>query len=127
MWGLTRRQWAVLGAVMFINYVVFVSLAVSIVLGGPTTPTPTWTPWPTFTPTITATPTPVLMPTLPVAPTPSPTPTVEYLLHRVQAGETLSTIAARYGVTVEAIKAANGLTGDLIWVGQELRIPAQKR
>jgi nucleoid-associated protein YgaU len=44
--------------------------------------------------------------------------------HTVQRGETLASIAAVYGVTVEAIVAANGITDpDLIAVGQELVIP----
>jgi len=41
----------------------------------------------------------------------------------VQPGDTLFSIAVRFGTTVEAIKAANGLTSDLIYVGQTLRIP----
>ena len=40
------------------------------------------------------------------------------------AGETLFSIALRYGVTVEAIKATNGLGTDFILVGQRLAIPA---
>jgi len=45
-------------------------------------------------------------------------------VHVVQAGETLSVIAARYGVTVEAIVAANGLVDpDVLRVGQRLAIP----
>jgi murein DD-endopeptidase MepM/ murein hydrolase activator NlpD len=43
----------------------------------------------------------------------------------VQAGDTLLAIAARFGVTVEAILAANGLDdANYIVVGQELVIPA---
>lgn len=41
----------------------------------------------------------------------------------VQRGDTLFRIARRYGVTVAALKAANGLTRDLIYPGQVLRIP----
>ena len=44
--------------------------------------------------------------------------------HVVQAGETLYSIASRYGVTVEAIMAANDLTNaNYIYVGQRLVIP----
>jgi LysM repeat protein len=46
--------------------------------------------------------------------------------HVVQRGETLSSIARRYGTSVSAIVAANGLrNANLIWVGQRLRIPAK--
>ncbi len=45
-------------------------------------------------------------------------------VHVVQWGETLSLIASRYGVTVEAILAANGLADpNFIYVGQRLVIP----
>lgn len=44
--------------------------------------------------------------------------------HVVQKGETLSLIAKRYGVTVDAIMAANGLANaNIIGVGQALVIP----
>ena len=43
----------------------------------------------------------------------------------VKSGETLSQIARRFGVTVQAIVTANGLTNpNLIWAGQNLIIPA---
>lgn len=41
----------------------------------------------------------------------------------VQPGDTLFTIAQRFGTTVEALKAANGLSSDFIYVGQRLTIP----
>ncbi|MFL5539481.1 MAG: LysM peptidoglycan-binding domain-containing protein, partial [Longimicrobiaceae bacterium] len=44
--------------------------------------------------------------------------------HTVAAHETLYGIARRYGVTVDALKAANRLTGDALRVGQTLVIPA---
>ena len=44
--------------------------------------------------------------------------------HIVQSGESLSMIARRYGVTVEALMSANGLSNaNLIQVGQSLTIP----
>jgi LysM repeat protein len=46
-------------------------------------------------------------------------------IHVVEWGETLELIAARYGVTVEAVMAANGLTDpNYVYVGQRLVIPA---
>ncbi|MBM3190608.1 MAG: LysM peptidoglycan-binding domain-containing protein, partial [Chloroflexi bacterium] len=44
-------------------------------------------------------------------------------VHVVKAGETLFSIAQRYGVTVAALRAANGLKGSTIYVGQTLRLP----
>lgn len=44
------------------------------------------------------------------------------ITYTVQAGDSLWRIAQRYGTTVDAIKRLNGLTGDLITVGQILRI-----
>lgn len=43
--------------------------------------------------------------------------------HVVQRGETLGTIATRYGVTVSALMQANRLTSDRIYAGQTLAIP----
>ncbi len=45
----------------------------------------------------------------------------------VQPGDTLSTIAARFGTTVAALKAWNGLAGDLIWAGQSLAVNGEAR
>jgi LysM repeat protein len=45
--------------------------------------------------------------------------------HVVQRGETLYSIARRYGTSVSAIVSANGLRNpNYIWAGQRLRIPA---
>lgn len=43
--------------------------------------------------------------------------------YTVVQGDTLTSIAQRFGTSVSAIKAANGLTSDLIYVGQVLVIP----
>ncbi|MDT0617737.1 N-acetylmuramoyl-L-alanine amidase [Salinisphaera sp. P385] len=44
-------------------------------------------------------------------------------MHEVRPGETLSGIAARYGVSVADIRQANQLSRDVIRIGAELRIP----
>lgn len=43
--------------------------------------------------------------------------------YSVQRGDTLSHIARRYGIKVSAIKQANGMSTDVIRVGQKLAIP----
>lgn len=44
--------------------------------------------------------------------------------HRVAAGDTLSTIAARYSVSVSALKSHNGIANaDFIRIGQQLSLP----
>ncbi len=53
-----------------------------------------------------------------------PSTFAEGQIHIVQRGDNLSRIATRYGVTVQAIEAANGLHNDFIYVGQSLIIPA---
>jgi len=59
-------------------------------------------------------------------PVPLPTPTQpQYTIHVVQPGENLFRIALRYGTTVQAIMAANGLTDYNIHVGQQLRVLIQ--
>lgn len=42
--------------------------------------------------------------------------------HKVKTGDTLFNISKKYGTTVDALKRANGLTSDLIRVGQSLRL-----
>jgi len=98
-----------------------------IILPEATEPVSTPTTAPTTVPQVTETP-------LPPSPTPTaapvetptalPTATPGVMVHTVSFGETLFSIAQAYGVTVEAIAAANGLTYPyLIYVGQELVIP----
>ncbi|WP_300773592.1 LysM peptidoglycan-binding domain-containing protein, partial [uncultured Acetatifactor sp.] len=48
-----------------------------------------------------------------------------YTEYTVRPGDSLWQIARRYGTTVEAIKSLNGLTSDLLSIGQVLRIPAR--
>lgn len=43
--------------------------------------------------------------------------------YRVRSGDTLSTVAGRNGITMQALKQANGLDTDILRVGQVLTIP----
>ncbi len=103
------------------------------------TPTPTETPsnTPTVTATTTKTPTstrtPILLVTNTFAPsqTPSPTPDVcvpqrpdRWQTYRIQAGDTLSGLAASRGVLLSRVMAVNCLVdAGFIVVGQELFLP----
>lgn len=46
-----------------------------------------------------------------------------YFEYTVQSGDTLWLISRRYGTTVDEIKRLNGLSGDMLSIGQVLRIP----
>jgi LysM repeat protein len=48
------------------------------------------------------------------------------VLYVVKSGDTLSSIAKAKGTTVKSLKAANGLSGDRILAGTELKIPEAK-
>ncbi|MCO6477522.1 MAG: LysM peptidoglycan-binding domain-containing protein [Phaeodactylibacter sp.] len=54
-------------------------------------------------------------------PAPAPTPQVP-AYHTVAKGDTLYNISRRYNTTVESLKALNGLTSNLISIGQVLRV-----
>jgi LysM repeat protein len=85
----------------------------------PPTMTPTVTP--TALPTAQATPTPA-----PYTPEPTATPTLEPtpVVHTIAAGETLISIARKYGVSVQAIQEVNGITDPrTLRVSQKIRIP----
>lgn len=80
---------------------------------GAVQPTPTPTPFlRTPTPTPTAT------------PTPPPTPTLAPMVYIVQAGDTIFSIASRFGTTADALCTYNNLPDcTIIHPGQELLIP----
>jgi LysM repeat protein len=82
-------------------------------------------PGPEASPEAEATVTPVPATATPVAEATETTTAagVEGITYTVRWGDTLLSIAQMHGTTVDAIKAANGLTSDFIIVGQELIIP----
>lgn len=45
--------------------------------------------------------------------------------HTVTRGETLSGIAAKYGVSMDTLRDLNNLKRDVVWVGQRLKVPAK--
>jgi LysM repeat protein len=55
--------------------------------------------------------------------TPAPPSPASPQYHKVVSGDTLYSLANRYGTTVPDLKRTNGLTGDSIRKGQTLRIP----
>jgi len=93
-----------------------------VVTPQPTTDTtPGSTPLPSATPTLRVTATaPVTPPAATATPTLTPTP----IIHVVQEGETLLSIAFDYGVNLQALQTINGIENpQLLRVGQSLIIP----
>lgn len=86
-------------------------------------PLPSVAPSPSTEPSSTVEPSPSVVPTPTPVVTPTPAPAATPVTYIVQAGDTLNSIAARFGTTAQAIMAANGLTSDLIHPGQVLVIP----
>jgi LysM repeat protein len=121
------KQWLLITFVVILNIVIFGALLNDAPPEAFSTTTPVWTPHPTFTPAPFPTATAILMPTEPVSATQSdiavPTPQV----HVVQDGETLESIAERYGVGTYTLKMLNRMSDeDTIRVGQELIVPANE-
>lgn len=98
---------------------------------------PTSTPVPEPTPTKPPVPTPVPPTSTPAPPRPTPAPpaptvrpeppSAEVRTYVVKQGDTLRSIAAQFGLTVEALLRFNGLSGaegDRLTLGQRIYIPA---
>lgn len=47
------------------------------------------------------------------------------ITHKIRNGESLSTISKKYGVSIAAIKQANGMKSDALRAGKTLKIPAK--
>lgn len=134
--ALLRRPPVIIGLI----FIALAGLAVGSLIGGLLSPAAKTAPPPTATATpasaitvapaievtyVIATNTATPPPTSTPEPTPEPQPVGTPTTHEVQAGETLGEIALRFGVSVEALLAENGLeSADFISVGQELKIPA---
>lgn len=58
-------------------------------------------------------------------PKPAPKPAPKSRIHKVVKGDTLFSVAKRYGVTVDAIKKANNKKNDALRIGERLTIPAK--
>jgi len=89
--------------------------------GLPQTPAPTIRGW--VQPSETATPPfPAGTPAVPVSPTPSPTP----VTYTIASGDTMSSIAIHFGVSLQALEAANPGIPDyrFLPIGKQLLIPA---
>ncbi len=59
----------------------------------------------------------------PVVVKPKPKPKPKVVKYTVKKGDNLSRIAGRHGVTLSALRRANGISGDMIRPGQVLTIP----
>jgi LysM repeat protein len=82
--------------------------------------TPTMLPTATAAPTETPTSAPTATPTTP----PTNTPVPGRVTYKVKSGDTLSSIAAQFGIAWQDLAAANGLnSGSTLRVGQELIVP----
>lgn len=121
---LRDREWSIVIVLLLSNYLIFSTLGGTL---GDREPLPlsTRTPKPTFTPTQAPSPTVAFAATISPTNTPVPTSTPTAVRsHLVEAGETLSQIAERYGTTVEALAGLNELeASDIIYEGQVLILP----
>jgi len=129
-----RRKDILVGLGIGLGVLLFVLLSIFLLLRPAPEPEPdmlgvtlTFAPLPTATWT----------PETPLLSLPTPTPEVEpsptsisvtyYVTYTVKAGDTLSGIAVDYGISTSALRAANNITGDLIRVGQVLRVPLDEQ
>ena len=137
--------WAILAGVMLVLVIAGVFIFVGLdplksTQGIPTVLTPTASrtataadtlrpassPTRTFTHTSIPTNTPTPITPSPTVPTPRPSATT-VVRYRVRPGDTLTSIAVKYHVSIQAIMAANRLRRDTIYDGEELIIPPATR
>lgn len=136
--GPRGRRWLIGGAVATIG-VAAVATGVAGSLGGVVTsqaPSPTAAPSPTIQPTplptaaqsvapsASPTPAPTATPSAVTTPAPTATPAPQPDTYIVQPGDSLSSIASRFGTTAQAIADANGIAvTSILNIGQVLIIP----
>ena len=90
------------------------------------------TPTPQATPTLVLTQVATLRPTAtpaPYTPAPTATPTITPtpIIYAIQGGDSLLKVADQFGITVQALQEANGITDPRsLQIGQELMIPRQE-
>ena len=141
---LDRRRWPAIPAVLLVTTLATlalsgfgadlssspVSTASAVPSNSAPTPRPATPPPATVRPTVAPTTAPSVSPTAApsaapsVAPSAAPSPTPDYRIYRVQPGDTLSAIAARFDTTVSAIVNLNDLkNANSLRVGQRLKIP----
>ena len=94
------------------------------------TPRPEPRPEPAPKPVSKPKPKPVAKPTPKPAPKPKPKPAPvkakpSFSYHTVSKGDTLYSLARKFGVSVRSIQQANGMSGTNIRIGQSLKIPAK--
>jgi hypothetical protein len=124
---MSPKQWLLVTFVIVLNIVIFGALLNDAPPEALVPATPTWTPHPTFTPAPFPTATAILMPTEPVSATQSDISMSTPQVHVVQDGETLESIAERYGVGTYTLKMLNRMSDeDTLHVGQELIVPANE-
>jgi len=136
--GLGGRVWIFVGVAVFLGLVVVAALVALITSPGGTGAGPgaTATQRPAATVAAAATtappallaPTPTVLAAQPAATEPPAAPPTAAAQQQptqyvVRAGDTLGSIASRYGVTVKQIQDANDLSGETIFEGQKLKIP----
>ena len=111
-----RWVWVLLGLVLVAGC--------GTIITPPPTPTPTPSSLaPAVGPTSTAA-AAVLLTPIPPTPTFTPSPTPTPVMHLVESGDTLFGISLEYGITLDALLAANGLdVDDYLRIGQGLIIP----
>lgn len=123
---LSRPAMLVAAAALAVVALLVLSSLFGLLHGGPPSESATPTPSPSVVPSVPPSVAPSLAATS-AAGSPSVAPVVtpgpSQTTYTVQQGDTLNDIATRFGTTAQAIRDANGLTGDTINVGQVLIIP----